>query len=371
MIYNTFRYKNTSIQTAEFPIGRRELHAIICGDPGRCFSRQWEEVNEGVRHISEINPGLKPVFRRFFFSDILNQSRQIEGVSFDSPVSYVQQPPLNGSKLGLWVVFHQDGDFRETSEGVWEDSHGTIFFENVSTGGSNSYDATVSMLTKVAGELRRRNCSLLENCIRTWFVVHDVDTNYDGVVKGRNHVFEREGLTRDTHFIASTGIGGSPEDRHSKVSFNALCNLNLRPGQMGYLYGASHLNPTIEYGVAFERGTTVDFEDRRRVYISGTASIDNKGEILFPDDIHRQTERMIENIMVLLEEGGCGKGDIAHLLVYLRDLSDAGAVDAIFERELPGIPRILLLAPVCRPGWLVETECMAIKQLSSSLSSYL
>jgi hypothetical protein len=30
--------------------------------------------------------------------------------------------------------------------------------------------------------------------------------------------------------------------------------------------------------------------------------------------------------------------------------------------RFPEHPKVFLLAPVCRPGWLVEMECMAVKQ---------
>ena len=53
----------------------------------------------------------------------------------------------------------------------------------------------------------------------------------------------------------------------------------LQPGQIQFLYAPTHLNPTYEYGVTFERGTAVTYGDRKQIFISGTASIDNKGEI--------------------------------------------------------------------------------------------
>ena len=32
----------------------------------------------------------------------------------------------------------------------------------------------------------------------------------------------------------------------------------------------------------------------------------------------------------------------------------------MFAEKLKGIPYVILHAPVCRPGWLVEMECMAL-----------
>lgn len=89
--------------------------------------------------------------------------------------------------------------------------------------------------------------------------------------------------------------------------------------QIQYLYAPDHLNPTYEYGVSFERGTCVKYGDRRQVFISGTASINNKGEVVYPGDIRKQTHRMWENIEALLNEAECSFDDVAQAIVYLRD----------------------------------------------------
>mgnify|MGYP006052733029 FL=1 len=101
---------------------------------------------------------------------------------------------------------------------------------------------------------------------------------------------------------------------------------DISPEQITYLKGSTHLNPTHEYGVTFERGTAVDYEDRRHIFISGTASIDNKGEILHPGDVCRQTGRMWENVEVLLAEAGAGFDGVAQMIVYLRDIAEYQAV---------------------------------------------
>jgi hypothetical protein len=54
---------------------------------------------------------------------------------------------------------------------------------------------------------------------------------------------------------------------------------------------------------------------------------------------------------------------VGHLLVYLRDAADYIVVREMFEERFPNIPKIYLLAPVCRPGWLIEMECMAVKPI--------
>jgi enamine deaminase RidA (YjgF/YER057c/UK114 family) len=42
----------------------------------------------------------------------------------------------------------------------------------------------------------------------------------------------------------------------------------------------------------------------------------------YEGDIVRQTERLWENISVLLQEGGASFIDVASMIIYLRDVSD-------------------------------------------------
>lgn len=361
MKFDIISYKRSTAETAFFGYGRAEAHAIIHAKSGLPFKTQLEAVLNVAKSLEKDLGGLQPVFKRYFLSDAANQAQFLPSEE-PCATSRIQQAPLDGSKIAIFVVYRHDADFKNMGNGLWEDSQGRIIAGDAPHRAGNTHDLTVYHLARMADELERRGASLLDNCVRTWFMVRDVDLNYAGVVQGRNEEFERRGLNRQTHFITSTGIEGHPVCREETMAFNALCNTRLQPGQMGFIYGTTHLNPTIEYGVAFERGTTVDYRDRRHVYISGTASIDNKGRVVHPGNIEAQTRRMIENIGVLLAEAGCNRDDIAHLIVYLRDPSDYAAVKNVYDKLLPSVPRVIVLAPVCRPGWLVETECMAIKR---------
>ena len=135
----------------------------------------------------------------------------------------------------------------------------------------------------------------------------------------------------------------------------------IKPEQIHFLYAPTHLNPTYEYGVSFERGTYVDNGDRRQVFISGTASINNKGEVVYPGEIRKQTERMWENVKALLKEAECTFDDMGQMIVYLRDIADYTIVKEMYDKRFPCTPKVFVHAPVCRPGWLIEMECMGVK----------
>ena len=113
--------------------------------------------------------------------------------------------------------------------------------------------------------------------------------------------------------------------------------------------------------MAFERGTRLTLPDRQKYFISGTASIDHHGQVMYEGDVVRQTGRLLENIGALLADGNATMNDICYFLVYLRDISDYPVVDRMMSRLYPSVPRIILEARVCRPGWLIEMECIAAK----------
>ncbi len=362
MNYQRLKYNGADATVALFDTGRRQAHAYITvSDTKADTSSQITAIlSAASRLIEDID--MQPVFKRYLLSDPTNQVAYLPEKECCA-YSVLGQSPLNGSKASLLILLEEEADFKSRGAGLWEDSNGRIWVgdgDDIVTG--DSLTMTVAYLERLSSLLGQRGASLKDHCLRTWFFVRDIDNNYNGVVQGRNSVFAREGLTSDTHFIASTGIEGQSAQPSRLVAFNAFADTRITAPQIKYLYGKTHLNPTYEYGVAFERATAVDYADRRHVYISGTASIDNKGRIVAPGDIKAQTLRMLENIGVLLQEGDCSWEDVAHMTVYLRDIADHALVSHMIEERFPEIPKVIVLAPVCRPGWLIETECMAIRK---------
>jgi enamine deaminase RidA (YjgF/YER057c/UK114 family) len=53
------------------------------------------------------------------------------------------------------------------------------------------------------------------------------------------------------------------------------------------------------------------------------------------------------------------------MVVYLRDMADYQHVSRLFAERFPEKPYVIVQASVCRPAWLIEMECMAIKEASN------
>ena len=363
--------EHTSIEIFryEVPEGVSEYHAILrVTKPELTYAEQVDSLLKAYGHLMEDElKGAVAVFKRFFVSDAANQADYLQALHAersDCALSVIEQAPLDGTKIALWVYLQRGVHTRALPNGIYEVSHGGyrhLWMAGACNQASNSEYQMRLLFNDYVMQLLENGCSLAENCMRTWLFVQNVDVNYAGVVKARNEVFVTQNLTDKTHFIASTGIAGRHANPKVLVQMDAYAVDGIQKEQVHYLYAPTHLNPTYEYGVSFERGTSIDYGDRRHVFISGTASINNKGEIMYPGDIRRQTERMWENVETLLKEAECGFEHVGHLLVYLRDIADYTVVKGMFDKRFPDIPKVFLLAPVCRPGWLVEMECMAVK----------
>ena len=210
-------------------------------------------------------PGAVAVFKRYFLSDAANQAELLLAAtaeSSDCALSVVEQSPLDGTKIALWAYLQTDVQTRVLPNGLYEVKHGV--YRQLWMGGSfnraaNSEYQMRLLLNDYAMQLMEEGCTLADNCLRTWIFVQNVDCNYAGVVKARNEMFVTQNLTENTHYIASTGIGGRHADPKALVMLDAFAVAGLKPGQIKYLYARTHLNPTYEYGVSFERGTAVDY----------------------------------------------------------------------------------------------------------------
>lgn len=347
-----------------------ELHSILYAELGEDgLAGLIKRLRKGVDYLAE-HSNVKPVFMRYFMTDSTNQAEFVPE-EIDCAVSIIQQPPLDGNKVVLWVYFVRCDNIHNIKETNAVVGSSTVMEHNgyqhlwnmgmcVNEGGSDSQ--TAELLDAYEEILAEKGMNIADHCQRTWFFVRDVDTNYAGLVKARRDNFTQQGLTSDTHYIASTGIGGSPVETKALVQLGCYALNGFDKEQIQYLYAPTHLNPTYEYGVTFERGTSIEFGDRKHVYISGTASINNKGEVVHVGDIQKQAERMCENVDTLLAEAGACSEDVMQVIVYLRDLADYNTAKDIVGKHYPLAPMVITLAPVCRPKWLIEMECIAVKE---------
>ena len=118
---------------------------------------------------------------------------------------------------------------------------------------------------------------------------------------------------------------------------------------------------------SFVRGMRLDLNGLVILLISGTASIDEKGETVHVGDFRAQCHRTFKNITGLLESEGATWHDIVRTTCYLRDIDRDYAAfneertEFYKEQQLNPVPASTgIQAKLCRPELLVEIEAIAM-----------
>lgn len=115
-----------------------------------------------------------------------------------------------------------------------------------------------------------------------------------------------------------------------------------------------------ERAPAFARGGRAELAGTPYLLISGTASIVGHAS-RHVGDIQAQTHEALDNIAAVIEHAGLWHGDrglgaLECLKAYICHSDQADTVYAIARERAPGVPIVLLHAPLCRTELLVEFE---------------
>ena len=351
-----------SVQVSSFtpPSGEKSEHHMIFQLSKQKNNNPGSTEYDCIAILNSCDPyrDSERIFVRYFLKDASVQRSRIhsrELFPVTCAVSFIEQPPANKTEMAVWVYLRDKGSVPEKYIHFWTTEKFCL--------AGNVTQQTRKLLMDYQQWLHIKGCNMKDHCMRTWFFIKDIDTNYAAFAKSRTQYFSEIGMDNATHYIASTGIEGSNGATASYVTMDAYAVSGLDPERIIYLRGLTHLSPTNIYGVTFERGVALQFDDRTQILISGTASIDKWGNVIHLDDIRAQTLRMWDNIEVLLHEAGSGFDDVAQIIVYLRRQEDYELVNDLFRSRFPSIPAVMVMGRVCRPTWLIEMECIATARL--------
>lgn len=205
------------------------------------------------------------------------------------------------------------------------------------------------------------DCGLaFSDVFRTWFYNHDLLDWYDEFNTVRTDFF-RDKKVFDGLVPASTGIGGGNALDAALVA--GLVALRPKGEDMKVSQVASPLQSSArDYGSSFSRAVEVACPDHRRLYVSGTASIDMAGETLFLDDCEAQVKKTMEVVDAILHSQEMDWADVTRALAYFKDAKNAPLLEAYRqENGLAPFPVIVAENDVCRHDLLFELEIDAVK----------
>ena len=102
--------------------------------------------------------------------------------------------------------------------------------------------------------------------------------------------------------------------------------------------------------------------DHRRLYVSGTASIDKEGRTVFLDDTRAQVRLTMEVVQAILQSRDMDWADVTRSLAYFKRAEDAPLLGTYCrDNDLAPFPVIVAENDVCRDDLLFEIEVDAVQ----------
>lgn len=97
------------------------------------------------------------------------------------------------------------------------------------------------------------------------------------------------------------------------------------------------------------------------LYVSGMLALGEGGEVLYPGNVAAQTRHVLDAIRITVEAAGGSMADIAMNHIFLKDLADYGAFNAVYAEYFPGDKpaRYCIKCELVKPDCLVEIASVA------------
>ncbi len=193
------------------------------------------------------------------------------------------------------------------------------------------------------------------NVVRTWLYLDDLLDWYDPFNRVRDEFFKEHGVF-DGVVPASTGIGGANAAGAAIVA-DAYA-VQPRCDQVKVFPVTSPLQcPALEYGSSFSRAVEVAMPDHRRLFVSGSASIEPGGKTVHLDDVAAQIDLTMRVVAAILESRQMAWADVTRGIAYIKDGKDVPVYARYCrENQLPTMPTVVVENDVCRHDLLFEIE---------------
>jgi len=229
-------------------------------------------------------------------------------------------------------------------------------------GGSDPDAATCARgAIEQAGSLLIAQGLCYRNVVRTWFYLDHIASWYDRFNAIRRAKYEEFRLMprADEHPLrlpASTGIGaGTSADRPAALDLLAVEPRTSRATVI-QLSNPAQMD-AFEYGSAFSRGAIVRVPGLTLMEVSGTASIDEGGRTIHPQDFGLQVAATLDRLERLLESAGARLADTSAATAFVKRPEDVPRFWQMLDaRGLSQLPVVSVVADICREELLFELD---------------
>ncbi len=196
--------------------------------------------------------------------------------------------------------------------------------------------------------------------IRTWFYNRDITAWYKDFNQARDEFFQKKNVFGRL-VPASTAVGTN-NGTDSAVIGGTLA-VQGKSEEVKTIAVTSPLQgPALEYGSSFSRAVELILPDHRRLFISGTASIDSSGQTVHINDTPAQVKYTMEVMKAILKSTSMDFSNVTRSIGYFKHAEDGKLLDEYCRtNKLPQFPVIITENDICRDDLLFEIEVDAIK----------
>ena len=305
---------------------------------------------------------------------------RLRGLDRTMPVTWIEGGPLQSDELAgvqIWGVAPADGqpcvrtvENAVTGRGREWTGAGFRMLHLPAVDGTRPGGGLVAGRTAQAAQMFANVGAALgahgmkyPQVVRTWIYVAKLLEWYGDMNGVRTAHYRSQGLGVEggPAFPASTGIMGRSEDEECVM--DVLAVKNLLPGRVVVtpINRSAKQHSSFNYGSSFSRAMALEIEGRRTIHVSGTASINAAGLSTHRGDAEHQCVETLLSIAAILVEQGGGLQCLTSATLFCKDRAAWEAWERTTRLlQVPEIPRICLLADVCREDLLVEMEAVAV-----------
>lgn len=203
----------------------------------------------------------------------------------------------------------------------------------------------------------------MRHIIRTWIYMPRILDWYAEFNKARARCFHKFGLIgkNENYLPASTGIQGKRNDKE-EIFMDILALIPKTSRCVVSVMKNTCQNEAKEYGSLFSRGIAIKVAGLETLYISGTASINNKGETVYINNPKRQIAQTIKSVEMLLKTKGSKINDIVTATIYCKNKKVYKEFRKFIKNSnVKNTPFIPVYADICRDNLLFEIDAIAVK----------
>ncbi|HDZ40077.1 MAG TPA: hypothetical protein ENH59_00115 [Bacteroidetes bacterium] len=215
---------------------------------------------------------------------------------------------------------------------------------------------------KILGKILKDNTISYNNLARTWLYLHNILAWYSDLNRARTDFYTEENIFGGL-IPASTGIGlDNIEDKCLSVNAFAL-KAKDEKGKVRMVDSPMQCD-AINYKSSFSRAVEIIFKTSKKLIISGTASINDKGKTLYKNSVVNQIEHTMDVVKAILVNEKYDWDNIVRAITYFPDTQHIKHFkDYCIDRGIDTSYILSVGGTVCRDDLLFEIELDAVKPL--------